>query len=263
MMHTKMCGLGLLLRRGVWLAVALALWASTADAQVSFVQRRTACGSGCDVTDTFASDGSVTVSGLTSCTVGNALVVVVASDFADSNYTASDGSNTYNAGTDNFQGGEFDFSIKYARCATAVTSITVTASGGGTFGTDWVVVYEFSGMPNPLVLDDFDTGLSSGVTTHTATTVTATVAGVAIGGGTCSNGSYTLESDFATNGFTGTHVFAGYHVLSGAGSDAITATSAASEACSMGTIVLQGSGGGGGGSSSCVIALLGAGKCGD
>lgn len=249
------------------LTLALLLWATTADAAWTLVQTRTACPTGCDVTDDWTNatgvGGQIIVTGLTTTTAGNTLIIYATSD----SDTRTVSSATCNGDTVTALHAEYNSRSAYLGgvvVATTGTSCTVTLNGASLGAGASVVVQEWSGGAASLTEAGTSTGsINSGATAHTAATVTpsnAPVLYVSVLILSGSSGGMTHDADFtgATTG-SGTVMYRAYRTQADTTAQGITFTSTNTRNSNLALAALEGAAAGGGCTGG--LTLLGAGKC--
>lgn len=254
--------------RRILLAFLLMLaWAVPASAQWSLVQTRTACPAGCDVTDDWTNatgvGGQIIVTGLTTTTAGNTLIIYATSD----SDTRTVSSATCNGDTVTALHTEYSSRSAYLGgvvVATTGTSCTVTLNGASLGAGASVVVEEWSGGAASLTESGTSTGsINTGVTAHAAATVTpsnAPVLYVSVLILSGSSGGMTHDADFtgATTG-SGTVMYRAYRTQADTTAQGITFTTTNSRSSNVSLAALEGASSGGGCSGG--LLLLGAGKC--
>lgn len=247
----------------ILLTLALLLWATTAQAQWSLVQTRTACPSGCDVTDDWTSTGVISVTGLTTTTAGNTLVIYAQAG----NDSRTVSSVSCNGDTATALHTEYGTRMAYLGAvvvATTGTSCTVTLNGASTSSNGSVVVQEWSGGAATLTEAGTSTGAInvSSVTAHTAATVTpsnAPVLYVSVLALSAASGGMTHDADFTGAAIGGTVMYYAYRTQTDTTAQGITYTSVTTRGSNVALAALEGAAAGGGCTGG--LLLLGAGKC--
>lgn len=222
------------------LAAAVPSWAAWGTPTVT-----TSCASGCDTTDDFATNATMTV-GVTVAS-GDFVVVVVhhyrptARTVSSIQCTAGGSSDTAaeaHAQANATLGGRND--IYFYRATGACTTITVTMSGTSAAGGDQVVALVATGSANPGAETGTSAGANTSASPHDSGTVTPAVSEVLfIGSAQCSNGSYTNDADFTSAKATSGGIVA-YRIQSTSTAQSFTITSVAAEDCAIALAAFEG-----------------------
>ena len=240
------------------LAVTLALWATTAQAQ-THVQSVT------ETTDQFSGDATVTLT-LSATGVGNTGFLVVLSN---QNRSVSAVNSCGGTWVDLHRSGTTTFAAIWGVVFTSsVTTCSVVLTGNSDAALpDSVTFIEFSGGASTLT----ETGTSTGfentttTTTHTATDVTPSAASSIFVCGQVyagSTGGLTADAAFtqAYAGTTGSHRWVGYRIQSGSTTAQNCANTTVTSRASRGALAAVDAVAAGGGCTGGMM-LLGAGKC--
>jgi hypothetical protein len=170
------------------------------EAAFALIQTRSACGSGCDVTDTFVGDGSVAVTGLADMAAGNTAVAWVFAAAANVSVTGVTGCSGTWTELHTLTDSTRRAALWGTRCTGNGTSVTVTTSTGtGSDSGDAVWVRTFSGGASPFAETGTSTEATGTAAAQNVASVTPAVSEVlfaCIVGLSGNGGGWTNDTDF-------------------------------------------------------------------